>query len=560
MDQSKERQARRAPMSRHALLAAGAMGLIGGSCILVYHPGDYTTGTGGGGHGGTGSGATGSTTTSGTGTGSTTSDAGSQGLRVCNAVPDGGSGDCLALKFVRWIGQPSKIATSEIAGVALSDAHIGVVGNFQGTVTASFDGLDHTITSTGALAAASGFLELFDRSGAPVAIATTTGRGKMFAAAPLDASTWIATGADAPSSAYGDSLVVAELATGSATFSSTAHIHSAPSLLGTRGTALALGEGGIVYTFGVLQGNTNSTAALCEGATESGWTWPPTTALLAGSFATAQGIVTCGGSEIYPTTGDLSVTSVTSVPSAESLVTSGWFEGAPPKNLGLPTAGFTGRSGFVLGWPTMPGGNVWAAGFLSSGAGSSVTITSTTFAAPYVYVSGWFHGALAWQDVSTSADRKEDADGQEDAFLARIRIPAEDAGGIGVDKLWHFHTGPNANCRATAVAASPDGQALYVAGTANAPLNPRVDGVVDRSVCGADGGIFVLKLAVDDEGVVTELAQCFGPSTQGSFDVRLAVDAQDLVLAGTRVSAIDFGNGPTNPGKPAGFVAVFARP
>jgi hypothetical protein len=538
-----------------SLLAA-----LGGSCVLIYHPGDYATG--GGGHGGTASttsGEAGHATTStsgsthtpsgtgGTGTGGSGADAGPP--RVCedlNAMPA-----CLdRAQWTVWPCKSDNTAHGSARAVALPSignvVSVAVAGSFRGGITLL--GSHGTAVGAGSVADETGFVAQIGLDGAGLALGVPNFPGRLRAVSAYRQAEVAALGRMAMTTGHDDGVLALLQANVDPSLSvypmSEDGAQSEGHALVSDGTRLyAAGWFGAATAGSFHCGNAEGSSNVPHGS------------LMVTMVATdGSSLPTCTP-HTYPGGGDSTVTASALALHGTKLVVAGTYQGSAPGIPGLTITSNATTTGFLAGInvTTMAAG--WGLTIQNLIAAVPLQVESAVVAGDRLYVAGTFGGAIDFGGGVTLSST-----GTTDGFLACYDL-TPDSSANPASILWAVRLGGIASGKSqatgvAAIAGTPD--AVYLTGVTEVAMS--LPGT-SATVC-ANGGIFVARLDGDAKGAETRWAQCFGRNGASADTVRIAVDDTHLVLAGGRTGFIQFGDSAASvEGGPAQipFVAMFDR-
>jgi hypothetical protein len=545
-------------MRPRAVLGASLIGTLGGSCVLVYHPGDYTiasssaTAAGGGGQATT-SGSGGRTTSSGSGAGGTggtggqtatstsTGDAGGGVPTICDDIPSAGS-DCLRPVW-QWTpvgasGEVDSVALHGTQGAQGVDTFLA--GQFAGTLAGQGSGDAGVLARDGGTF---GFVAWMDMQGATRLLDAPTEASMMNGIVPR-AGSYVAVGDMAGQAAL--------FTTSAGALAKRALAQAADGSGGLGHAAAILGDvGDISHVVGTLRGSPDGGSLYC-GVQPAG-TWPQndslyalqlrpddvcakeamvdlplTTRLSSASLAQARGLAVLGGTYVGTAVPDFAW-----VDPATCSATCGFVAGLSVKGLAVKP---------------------WA---ISADAGSfsSVHAVAVGGGGDIVYALGTFAGNVSF---AGGAFKLSSVNNSTDSFLVRISLVT----GPQVTGVWQFGGSHTDSFHALAVVSRGAADTVFLGGPTWGQLSavPLSFGSGPQ-VCadpGLGGGIVVLRMEIGAIGdPIVRWAQCLGTTGENGTDlVQLASDGTYLAVAGARHGGIGLGQGTQTLDGP--FAALFA--
>jgi hypothetical protein len=558
-------------------VACAALALLGG-CIVLYNPGSYQIGAGGGGAGGKGPGGAGgqgtsssgvtATSSSGAGlggSGGTTSSSSSSGMcpdggtsspEVCgNGIDEDCDGkDCDAHQAV-WSKRYNDTAGTQqraVTGVAIANGHIAVAGWYDDGLTL-YPNLP--IADTNGPGANEAFAVRLDLAGEGADLvvqfipkAREAHAVAMSADASVVASTGAVTEGTSGRPAFLDHQTVNDTA-------HSWHTNLQPQGGTMSGTAVAVDASGDVYVAVHTLGTSGS--FLCGSTpipTDSGLA---TEGVLLAKFASAEP-ATCLWAQFYRA--DTIQINALTVDASDAPILAGHYTGtltASDSTLVLGALGSNLQAGFVVGLSSGAGVKRWAQAFTPLASGGSGQVTFLGLAADdagTVYVSGSLKGQLSPLESPDS----------ESVLVAALKA---DLTHHNAQLLWQtifsVESGGVAQGQGLGVVNVGGTQQVYLAGTTSAGMSVTPGASGGGALCGpggavASGGVFLLKLL--GETGSPAWGQCFGQGLGTTLPVRLAASAEGLVLGGARLEPISFGQGTLTGNELDGFLARFALP
>lgn len=511
-------------LPRPALLAGLLLATFGGSCILVYHPGDYATSSGtsgGGGHGGAGT----TLTTSGTGTGGGGADPGPP--RVCedlDATPA-----CLgAARWTVWPCKNDNTAAGSARAVGLATIgnvpSVAVAGSFNGGITL----LGSNGTAVGSTSAVdeTGFVAQLGLDGDGVALGVPNLPGRLRAVGVHRETAVAALGRMATSGTLNDGVV--ELLDATATPQRSTYMVSVDGAQ-SEGHAL-VNHGNRLYAAGWFGAATGGNFH-CGNA--AGAASVPYGSLMITELASNASSLPICTPHTYPGSGEATVTASALAIHGTQLIVAGTYQGSAPGIPGITTNSPATTVGFVAGIRAADMAASWGITIRNQVAVLPLQVESAAVAGDRLYVAGTFGGAIDFGDGMVVSNT-----GTTDGFLACYGLPA-DGGAAPASFLWAERLGGSVSGRSqatgvAAIAGTPD--AVYLTGVTEGAMSLPGTG---KTVC-ANGGIFVARFDGDADGARLRWAQCFGPSGASTDTARIAVDDAHLVLAGGRTGLLRF--------------------
>ena len=521
-----------------ALLGAAMLG----GCFLVYHPGDYVTGSGGAGGTPTTSGST--LTLSGTG--------GSALEAGPDAEPDAGpprscespSTDPPCVGKTLWTAWPCAKdtgATGRALAVAVQQvANQGVVVDVAGAFTGGLElaGVDGGPTGAVDAHAETGFFAQIDQGGSALLLMVPKGLGDLRSVAPYQETGLAALGRRVTDA--GSDGLLEYVPQGSPPSPTQVQIGTAAQLL-SYGAAVAVDDT-TIYAAGVLGGPFNGNY-YCGSAAGS-MTLSANSLFAAAFLATpllphsckpvsyASSVAGAAAGRAWPTALVLHDT---------ELLMLGTYQGMPPTFPGLTQDSGNLPYGFLGAITKATMAAKWGLTLTNTGGTAPLEVHAAALAGHRLYVAGSFTGTL---DIGGTAIVAP-PDTKVDGFLACI-----DLAQLNPELLWLVDLGGSApgNRRITGVAAVAAGatDVVYVAGTAAVPVS--FPGLANPAC--QDGGMFLARLeagAAGKAGAQTRWVQCYGPAGGDSDVVRVAASDTAtgtwLALAGARTGTIDLGKG-----------------
>lgn len=543
-------------MRTAALLGAASLVALGG-CVLVYHPGDYTVG--GGGAGGTTSGSTtasGTTTTGGTTSSSSSTTTTPPRPQCWNADAES---DCAGVPAgERW--PAGAVASGVFHAVSLGlDGYVDLAGTASGTLVLQATNMELAYDAgTG-----NDYMARLDDEGNAEFHGGTGSLGEMRGVTYNKGLMGLRTEAASDGGRY---INVVTPETETATTSAAAFRigtgqptckAAAAGVVNGNGASVALGVG-------VFGGDSSFGHIFC-GAQDSSTASTLHGGIFVFSHDTMGKPPRCEGSRYYGNAagGTSRVNAVTR--NGTAVFVGGTYEVGPPElpfQAELPsTMPTNAKNGFVAVFDSTSLGSTRAYAFDARSDGAETTVEAVhVVEETRVYVAGEFHGSVLFDargDPQTTSNDGLDTN----AFLVRLDYDHTDK---TLTFAWARFLGGAAGRKRRALAlagGTGDGSmdALYLAGTTDGELNPRLDGT--GAPMWAGGGMYLLRIdapVAPNTAPSTRWAQRFGDGTDDTDEVHLAADATRLVLAGGRTRAIDFGNGPqAGTGLQVPFVALF---